>query len=141
VNLIAVEAAGHPNLSPTLAMEADDIIVLDREFFRGAVDLVEGATVPPPSKLAPKGASLPASVDELDTIGMEFATQWVGETPIDEVTTVRRDKPRIPREVDDRLLRFAVARLKRTHLEDAERPKLRAAFWRVIDVELSDQGI
>lgn len=124
-----------------MAMEADDIIVLDREFFRGSVELVEGATVPPPSTFAPKDASLPAWADEPGTIGMEFATQWIGKASVVEVSAVRRDRPRIPREIDDWLLRFAVARLKRPHLEDAERPKLRAAFWRVIDVDLSDHGI
>ncbi len=132
VVLLSIPLA-RPNLSPPLAMEADAIVPLGRDFFDSKIGLIPEephleVPVAPPVP-APVGG-LPAPID----IGREFGFQWREATPPEAVAMVRARRPSIPQEIDRPLLRHGTARLARGHLEDDERKAIRDGFWEAVDI-------
>lgn len=120
VVLLTIEPLLRQNLSPTLAMEVDEIMVLGRDFLADKVRLKPAAGQPP---LAEKQRPTPTEA------GTDFAVQWLGRATPEEVARVKAARPRIPTELDRLLLETAVLALGRTHLEDDERATIRGAFW------------
>lgn len=125
VVLMAIEPLNEQNLSPTLAMEADDIMVLDRAFIQPHIALRQPLEAPDRDLVPPTDVDPPS-------IGRAFATQWLQDTTPEEVDRVRRGRPRIPADLDRELLDTAAIALGHRNLEDGERKAIRAGFWQTV---------
>jgi uncharacterized LabA/DUF88 family protein len=123
VVLAAIEPLDGQNLSPTLAMEVDDILTLDRAFVEPHIALRE--------EQAHERYDL-AQADDPQAIGREFGTIWWERSPLEERHSVRRGRPRIPAELDRRLL-AAATRLLGANVDEEARAALRRGFWQVVD--------
>lgn len=126
VVLMAIEPLNEQNLSPTLAMEADDIISLDRDFVAAHLELRSTDAPTPVAEVAAEPISDPAA------LGRAFATRLLQQATPEEVEQLRRGRPRIPAEVDRKLLDHAAASLGHRHIDDDDRKTIRAGFWQAI---------
>lgn len=120
VVLVGVEPLDEQNLSPTLAMEADDVLVLKRDFIEPhfAVRAPEVA-----SELEPEDPT------DAEAQGRAFALAWSEKAPSEEVEVVVEAIQRsIPPEVDRQLLAFGVRALKVGRLDDDSKRALRRGF-------------
>jgi len=122
VVLIAIEPLNEQNLSPTLAMEADEVVVLGKDFISPHIRLI-----PEAADLVDAGAA-PVAADPL-RLGRELAAAWKARVPADQVTELRRNRPRIPPELDRELLDSAASSLGHRHIDDDDRKKIRRGFW------------
>jgi uncharacterized LabA/DUF88 family protein len=123
VVLMAVEPLNEQNLSPTLAMEVDDIITLDKEFLSPHLALREEVQVEEFEV---------EKTDDPKAAGRAVGTQWYERTAPSDRDNVRRWRPRIPRELDAALLGAARSALG-AELDDEMRKQARAGFWEAID--------
>jgi len=118
VVLLGIEAAGEENLSPTLTMEADDVIVLKKEFlapyFRARSE---------PSPVSPRDSM------SLHDVGKSFGLEVVQGRPSLDLDDLRKAKPKIPSDLDGELLRRARAAVGDRDLNEPERVELRRGFW------------
>lgn len=120
VVLIGVEPLGEQNLSATLAMEADDVLVLDRAFVEPHFKLRDpdlAAVVDPENRGDPRA------------LGRAFAVAWSEDVADEElksaaVATLRS----IPPELDRQLLAYGVRALEVGRLEDEPKRALRQGF-------------
>lgn len=120
VVLVGVEPLDEQNLSPTLAMEADDVLVLDRAFAE------------PHFKL--RDAELVLDVEPDDrrdplALGRAFALAWSEEATDDELeAAVGAIGTSIPPEIDRQILAYGVRVLGSGRLEDGPKRELRQGF-------------
>jgi uncharacterized LabA/DUF88 family protein len=120
VILVGVEPLDEQNLSPTLAMEADDVLVLDRAF------------VEPHFKL--RQAELAAAIEPSDpsdpySLGRAFAAAWIEDASGDEVTEAVVAVARsVPPELDRQLLAYGVRALQVGRLDDEPKRLIRRGF-------------
>lgn len=129
VILMAIEPLNQQNLSPTLAMEADDVLVLNQDFMKPHVSMREEPSA--------TGQVADASVVEPEQAGRQFGVDLIAKLSNDQLHELRRNRPRIPSELDRALLESAGAALGHRHLEDDERSAIRRGFWQAV---LSDVG-
>lgn len=124
VVLMAVEPLNEQNLSPTLAMEVDDIITLKKDFLEPHISLRE--------EVAAERFEIERT-DDAQAIGHAVATQWWERTAPGEREGVRRWRPRIPTDLDAALLTAAREAME-SNLDDEETRKLvRRGFWQGVD--------
>jgi hypothetical protein len=120
VILVGVEPLDEQNLSPTLAMEADDVVVLDQAF------------VEPHFKL--RETELAAEVEPADrtdpyALGRAFPVAWSEEASEDELNEAAAAVTRsIPPEIDRQLLVYGVRALQVGRLDDDPKRLLRRGF-------------
>jgi uncharacterized LabA/DUF88 family protein len=133
VVLVGVEPLNERNLSPTLAMEADNVSVLDRAFIEPHFELREEIAVPEPGIPADEHRE---DIPQASEVGHGFGVGWARTAPSADLESVVSDRPRVPLELDRALLSYARQRLGSSHIEDDDRKALRSGFWRAID-ELS----
>lgn len=120
VVLLAVEPLEKKNLSRTLAMEADDVLLLGTDFVCDKIKLAA-----PFSETATSAAMAPTPT----ALGRGFGIDWLASVGVERAADVRHAYPRIPPEIDRLLLGQAADRLAKAHLEDRERAAIRAGFW------------
>jgi len=121
-----------PRHSESLVLEADGVelwpaSVWAPHFSRPAE--VSAAAEPEPR---PVGEALVT----FERVGHAFSSRWLQEATPDDVARVRRSRPRIPADVDARLLWDTSAG---RDLSEGERVALRDGFWRALD-ERADPG-
>ena len=120
VILVGVEPLDEQNLSPTLAMEADDVLVLDRPFVEPHFRLREEELV-----------AAVESVDRTDpyALGRSFAVAWSEDASADELAVAAEAVGRsIPPEIDRQLLAYGVQAMQIGRLEDEPKRLLRRGF-------------
>ena len=124
VILIGVEPLNEQNLSPTLAMEADDVLVLSSDFLQPHFREREvGSPI-----VEPTGSRDPRE------LGRVFARSWMERAGSVERNEIRERRPRtIPSEVDRVLLLYGVNTLGVLRLDDDSRRELRRGFWEGTD--------
>ncbi len=130
VILVGVDPPTEQNLSPTLAMEADDVLILDRNFlephFRERAE-----------DIAP--ALEPTDPRDPDDLARAFAAAHVEREGLPLARALLERKPRtIPPEVDRLLLLYAAKSLSVGRVEDDFRRDLRKAFWSAL-TELAEE--
>ncbi len=119
--------------SEAIALEADGVTLWDADFWSPHVELASEVAGERP------GASAVPSTDAVRTferVGYAFAARWIQEAGPEAAGRVRRSRPRIPSDVDARLLWDTSAG---RDLSEAERVALRDGFWRAFDE--AEQGI
>lgn len=121
VILIGVEPLDEQNLSPTLAMEADDVLVLDKTFIEPHFRLRPDDIIP---AVEPNDPRDPAQ------LGHAFANAHLEREGVAARVLLLETKPRaIPPEVDRLLLLYACRALGVSRVDDEFRKELRRAFW------------
>lgn len=131
VILVGVEPLDEQNLSPTLAMEADDVLVLDRIFVEPHFRLREEEL-----------AAAIESIDRTDpyALGRSFAVAWSEDASADEVAAAAEAMGRsIPPEIDRQLLAYGVRAMQVGRLEDEPKRLLRRGFREAL-TELARNG-
>ena len=120
VVLVGVEPLDEQNLSPTLAMEADDVLVLKRDFVEPHFRLRDPEVA---SGLEPDDPT------DAEAQGRAFALAWSEKASDEDIALVVESLGRsIPGEVDRQLLAFGVRALKVGRLEDEAKRSLRRGF-------------
>lgn len=118
VILIGIEPLNEQNLSPTLAMESDDVLVLDRAFVEPHFRLRE--------EIAP--TIEPTNPHDPTELGYAFAVAHLEREPRAREALLSLQPRTIPPEVDRLLLLYACKSLRVSRVDDEFRKKLRAAF-------------
>ena len=120
VVLVGVEPLDEQNLSPTLAMEADDVLMLDRHFVEPHFKQRDPEVA---ERLEPK--------DQHDAAaqGRAFALAWSEKASAEELDLVRESISRsVPPELDRQLLAFGVRALNVGRLDPEPKRELRRGF-------------
>jgi uncharacterized LabA/DUF88 family protein len=125
VVLIGVEPLNEQNLSPTLAMEADDVHLLDRAFVEPHLRLREVELPPEPEDKTGR---------EPSQLGRAYAATYVERHGVEAAKLLARTKPRsIPPDVDRLLLLYGAQALGVVRLDDCPKRELRRGFWAALD--------
>jgi uncharacterized LabA/DUF88 family protein len=125
VVLIGVEPLNEQNLSPTLAMEADDVHLLDRAFVEPHLRLREIELPPEPEE---DGGREPAQ------LGRAYAATYIERHGVEAAKLLAQERPRsIPPEVDRLLLIYGAQALGVSRLDDGPKRELRRGFWAALD--------
>lgn len=120
VVLVGVEPLDERNLSPTLAMEADDVIVLGRNFLEPFFTCREADLVP---LVEPDNPKDPTS------LGRTYALRYVEQKGLDALARLEFEASQpIPPEIDRQLLSYASRALGVSILDDESRIALREGF-------------
>lgn len=127
-----------PRQSEAILLEADGVELWDEGFWRPHVRLGRAGADPSP---APEGrepsGSTAEAVHTFERVGYAFATRWLDEASDDDVARVRRSRPRIPGDIDSRLLWDTSAG---RDLSEGERVALREGFWRAVDEDAEEEA-
>ena len=124
VVLLAIEPLNEQNLSPSLAMEVDDIMTLGREFLSPHLELRRGV---------PVEEFEVAQTDDPRGLGHEVGTRWWERTPPVDRDIARRGRPRIPSELDNSLMHAARAVLGDALDDEDAKRAVRRGFWEAVD--------
>ena len=120
VVLVGVEPLGEQNLSPTLAMESDDVLVLNRAFVEphfhvrdpGLAEVIE-----------------PADPTDAEAHGRAFALAWSEKASPEELAAAVEQASRsIPPEIDRQLRAYGAGALRVGRLEIEPKRRLRQGF-------------
>jgi len=122
VTVLGVETLGGRNQSGTLIREADDHIVLKKEFWSQYVSLAPVAAELDPSDTAADG----------EAAGEQFALSWAGRATQQELMELAQMSPRIPKELDVQLLMTSQRLLGENVLDRDTKYAARAGFWSCI---------
>ncbi len=124
VILVGIPPVKGQNQSDFLIREADDHVVLEKEFwlpFFSSALLVGRPTEPPPPETAGTFAEAAAA----------FAVQWTDRATGEEIRRLLGLAPRVPTELDAQLLRHVQTQVGRELAPDVRR-EVRARFWRIV---------
>jgi NYN domain len=125
VVLIGVEPLNEQNLSPTLAMEADDVHLLDRAFIEPHLRLRETELV---AEVAEAHSRDPRQ------LGRAYAATYIERDGVEAAKLLAAERPRsIPAEVDRLLLIYGAQALGVPRLDDGPKREMRRAFWSALD--------
>jgi hypothetical protein len=122
VAILGVEAVSGRNQSGTLIREADDHIVLNKDFWQKWVSLAPDTPALEVPDLAQDG----------EAAGEQFARAWVTRASQDELMELAQMAPRIPKELDVQLLITTQRLLDENQLDRDTKYAARAGFWRSI---------
>ncbi|MPY94547.1 MAG: NYN domain-containing protein [Acidimicrobiia bacterium] len=126
-----------PRQSEALLLEADGVELWDEAFWRPHVSRASREAEPAhhhEPRSAPAGGE---AVHTFERVGYAFSTRWLDEASDEEVERVRRSRPRIPSDIDSRLLWDTSAG---RDLSEGERVALRDGFWRAVDEDAADEA-
>src|SRR4051794_3741177 len=127
-------ATSVPRQSEAMVLEADGVDLWPTHVW--APHFTRLATVEAPVATALDPGSVGEAVLTFERVGYAFSARWLQEAQADDVARVRRSRPRIPADVDARLLWDTSAG---RDLSEGERVALRDGFWRALD-ERADPG-
>lgn len=120
VVLAGIDSPTGRNLSPALAMEADDVIMLDRDFVAPHVRQRESQSA---SAIQLAGSGDPVELGR--TFGVAHLEQ-IGDKGRDALL---KNKPLIPPDLDRQLLAWARDTLEVPEIDDESRKEMRRGFW------------
>jgi len=124
VILIGVEPLDEQNLSPTLAMEADEVLVLDRNFVQPHFRIRSADVIP---------ALEPDDPHDPTALARAFAIAHLEkEGDVAREALLSRQPRSIPPDVDRLLLAYA-SRSLGSRVGDDFRKELRRGFWRAVE--------
>lgn len=123
VSLIAVEPLHESNVSAALGMDADDVLVLDQKFVEPHFSERELERVP---SVEPADPTDPAS------LGRAYASAYAERATPEAIAAVLAQRPRIPPDIDRKLLYYACRTLSVQQLDDESRKLLRGGFWAAV---------
>ena len=126
VVLVGVPTSQRTNQSAALIREADEHVVLPKDFWDPHFALRQ-ATPERRSTSAPEVG--PA---EAQTAGRAFALQWVGGVGVEEISNLLDQFPRIPSELDIALLVAAEKTLGPLKDRQDLKREVRGAFWSAV---------
>lgn len=149
VRVVLVGIAGPPrarsNQAVTLVREADDHVVLEKEFLTPHFKHVAPPPPAPPNArpvdlmppaeavaLAEEPRREPPDETPVEHAGIAFARRWLEQASREEIHALLVGAPRIPVVLDSQLLRAAEETQGSLRGQDELRRRLRAAFWRTI---------
>ncbi|HTX13178.1 MAG TPA: NYN domain-containing protein [Solirubrobacteraceae bacterium] len=123
VILLGVPTSQRTNQSAALVREADDHIVLDRDYWERYFSLptARSAGTPTPTEAAAQ------------TAGRAFAIEWLSKATSEVLGELIADRPRIPGTLDYSLISDAEKMLGPLRERQDLKKALRAAFWSAID--------
>lgn len=122
VILVGVPTRQRTNQSAALIREADEHVVLPRDFW--SAHFTSPTEAPAPRR--------DVTEDDAARIGTSFAKNWIAKADADALAELAAQKPRIPRNIDYALITEAEAALGSLRArEDLKRP-LRSGFWTAI---------
>lgn len=122
VTVLGVEAVGGRNQSGTLIREADDHIVLNKDFWEKWIALAPEAPE----------VEMPDLAQDGEAAGEQFARAWVARSSQEELMELAQMAPRIPKELDVQLLITTQRLLDESQLDRDTKYAARAGFWRAI---------
>ncbi len=122
VTVVGVEAVGGRNQSGTLIREADDHIVLKREFWQQYIS---------PAPIAAEVEVGDTAADG-EAAGEQFALAWASRATQEELMELAQMAPRIPKELDVQLLITTQRLLNDNALDRDTKYAARAGFWRAV---------
>jgi hypothetical protein len=108
-------------------MEADDVMVLDKPFVSRFIALRQPAVPGQQTTTLVSQTGMSAR-----SLGHNFGLKLLTTETTAAVLSVRQGRPRIPSELDRRLLDEVRASLGTTHLDDDPRLEARQGFWEAI---------
>lgn len=116
------------NQSEELIREADEHVLLDREFLTPYFER--------------RGAAAPAEGEERspDEVGVEFGRSWAEAATSDELHELLGQAPRIPPELDVQMLLAAEQELGTLREREDARRVLRRGFWRAVQSARADRS-
>lgn len=122
VTVLGVESTGVRNQSGSLIREADDHIVLSKEFWEKWI------------RLSPEseGVEVHDVAHDGETAGGRFANAWANKSSQEELLELAEMAPRIPKELDVQLLMTTQRLLDTGQLDRDTKYAARAGFWRAI---------
>ncbi len=128
VVLLGVPTRQRTNQSAALVREADEHVVLPKDFWAPHFTSRESEAKTPDTQ---------AGAAEAQTAGRSFALKWLGEAQPDGRSELLGDFPRIPRELDLALLLDAEETLGSLRERQDLKREVRGAFWSTIkDAEI-----
>jgi NYN domain len=123
VILIGIPTAQRSNQSAALVREADEHVVLPREYWTEYFSSVAASTTtrtPTPTPEAARAA------------GRAFAADWLSKATKDDLANLLKDEPKIPGQLDLALVIEGEKTLGALREEQSLKYELRAGFWAVI---------
>lgn len=121
VILLGITPSGsRGNQALSLIREADEHIILTKEFWEPHLTLKEPEPPPPP------GAPIPTP----EELGATFAADWLAQAEPEELGRLLQQAPRIPIELDVEMIVTAERQLGSLRGRDEEKRGLRAGFWK-----------
>lgn len=112
-------ADGRQNQSPLLVREADDHIVIEKEFWARHFSRTQASTA----------RLLFVDVEGARAAGRAFAEAWAAQATPEEVRLLLAQIPRIPPELDVQLLLSGEQTLGKLPTQGDLRKQVRRAFW------------
>lgn len=122
VTVLGVETTTGRNQSGTLIREADDHIVLSRDFWQKYI-----TAAPEPEEM-----EMGDTAADGEAAGEQFALAWSAKASPDELMELAQMAPRIPKELDVQLLVITQRLLNEGQLDRDTKYAARAGFWRAI---------
>lgn len=126
VVLLGLPSDKRQNQAATLIREADEHLVLEKEFWIDHFRLRESST--PTSADGESAAAQPARLSPTEA-GRRFAEQWLVGATDEEADELIAQHPSIPRPLDAQLLRAAEQSLGSLRESQERKKELRAGFW------------
>ena len=117
-----------PRHSESMVLEADGVELWPASAW--APHFSHLALLDAPAAPDAASGSVGEAVLTFERVGYAFSSRWLEEASPDDVARVRRSRPRIPADVDARLLWDTSAG---RDLSEGERVALRDGFWRAFD--------
>jgi len=126
VILVGIPTSQRANQSAALVREADEHVVLSREYWTTFFSPVAPAPAPLPGVPAATAASARAA-------GRAFAADWMTKSSAEAIAELLKESPRIPGPVDFTLVTEAEATLGSLRQRQDLKHELRAGFWAALD--------
>jgi uncharacterized LabA/DUF88 family protein len=120
-----------PRQSESMVLEADGVELWPAAVWAPHFSRLALLDAPsPPGSVGEASTSVGEAVLTFERVGYAFSSRWLEEATPDDMARVRRSRPRIPADVDARLLWDTSAG---RDLSEGERVALRDGFWRALD--------
>ena len=128
VILIGIPTSQRSNQSAALVREADEHVVLAREYWNAYFT----ASTPAATAGAAATPRGPATPEAARAAGRAFAAAWLASASAEDLTALLADEPKIPGEIDLKLVIEAETSLGSLRDQQALKHELRAGFWAVV---------
>jgi uncharacterized LabA/DUF88 family protein len=130
-------ATAVPRQSEAMVLEADGVELWREEFWAPHFTLLPATENASTTDVERVTGATAEAIHTFGRVGYAFASRWLEEAGDEERSRVMRSRPRIPSDVDARLLWDTSAG---RDLSEGERVALRDGFWRAFDEHTADEG-